>query len=379
MLSTLLWATATAAAATPSIVANSWGNNRIDVFGVSPNASIWHKFHTAQQFQPAGFENFLGKVSGTPSVVSWGENRLDYFVVGTNGSLYHRFWNWQGSVDNSSWTPWPYHEVLLGQNKGGDFVSPVGTASWGEGRLDVVGLTKNGSYLHAYFDGHNWQGWEDFGGNFSSVPAVVAWKGANRFDVFGTTVDGDILHKFWDGSRYTEWEKFDGPFIGAPVASSWGSPNLDLWALRPDGSLFHAVWRLGWYGTENLGGNFTSTPQVAHWAPGRIDLVGQFANETQYRHKYFEPYSSTWSDWAAKGGDFISQPALTSWADNQLNILGVARTGELQWQLWVGQWLPGFDTYYGLGNTSNPFASAKSVEAAEVRESQVVLGFKQGL
>jgi serine protease AprX len=160
----------------PSIVANSWGDQRIDVFGVSPNNSIWHKFHTAQLFQPAGFENFSGDVKYTPSVVSWAPDRLDYFVVGKNGSAYYRYWNWQGSVENSSWVPWPYHEALLGQNVAGDFVGPLGVASWGPGRLDVVGLTKNGSYLHLYFDGSDWKGWEDFGGNFSSPPSVVAWS-----------------------------------------------------------------------------------------------------------------------------------------------------------------------------------------------------------
>lgn len=38
----------------------------------------------------------------------------------------------------------------------------------------MVGSVKNGSYLHMYFDGSNWQGWTDFGGNFSSNPSVVA-------------------------------------------------------------------------------------------------------------------------------------------------------------------------------------------------------------
>ncbi|KAK3671075.1 hypothetical protein LTR78_009036 [Recurvomyces mirabilis] len=364
--------------ATSSIVANSWGDQRIDVFGVAPNASIWHKFHTAQQFQPSGFENFLGEVAGTPSVVSWGTDRLDYFVVGKNGSVYHRFWNWQGSLENSSWVPYPYHEVLLGQNGTDEkFVSPVSAASWGAGRLDVVGLAKNGSYLHMYFDGSNWQGWEDFGGNFSSVPSVVAWNNTTRFDIFGTTTEGDILHKFWDGTTYSDWEKFDGPFTGAPTASTWGAPNLDLWAVKQDGTLYHVYWRGSHFGTENLGGNFSHTPQVAHWVPGRIDLVGQFVNQSSYQYKYYEPNSNTWNGWSERGGDFVTQPAITSWADNQLNVLGVDRDGTLKWQLWVGEWLPGFDTYYSLGNTSDPFA-----EAAEfgTEGRQIVLGGpKEGL
>ncbi|KAK5730506.1 hypothetical protein LTR15_000443 [Elasticomyces elasticus] len=381
MIASTVAAIGAVASTHPSIVANSWGDQRLDVFGVAPNHSIWHKFHTAQAFQPYGFENFLGKVASTPTVVSWAENRLDYFVVGLNGSAYHRFWNWQGSIENSSWVPWPYHEVLLGQNEPGKFVGALGAASWGPGRLDVVGLVGNGSYLHMYFDGENWVGWEDFGGNFSSSPSVVAWTGSQRFDIFGTTVDGDILHKFWDGTSYSKWEKFAGPFIGAPVATSWGASNLDLWAIHEGGTLFHAYWRGSHYGTEDLGGNFSATPQVVHWSPGRIDIVGQYANQTQYRYKFYEPNSNTWNGWYEKGGDFVTQPALASWGPDQLNVLGVDSTGTLKWQMWVGgQWQPAFDEYYDLGDTSDPFGTGKTVVGSEGSSEQVVFGgYKEAL
>ena len=208
------------------------------------------------------------------------------------------------------------------------------------------------------------------------IQADRSLEGSDRFDVFGMSVNGDVLHKYWDGSQYSNWEKFDGPFIGTPIATTWGAPNLDLWAVHPNGTLFHAYWRDGAFGIEDLGGKFTETPQVVHWAPGRIDIVGQFAGESQYRYKYFEPYSSTWSAWAEKGGDFISQPAIASWADNQLNVLGVDSDGTLKWQLWAGgQWYPAFDGHYDLGNTFAPFGASETVLDAEVgaRIEQAVL------
>lgn len=68
-----------------------------------------------------------------------------------------RYW------DGSGWQPaGKYHEKLEG-----DFTAPLAAASWGPERLDVVGLTPIGNYSHLYYDGDNWQGWEDFGGNFS--------------------------------------------------------------------------------------------------------------------------------------------------------------------------------------------------------------------
>ncbi|EMC96273.1 hypothetical protein BAUCODRAFT_24080 [Baudoinia panamericana UAMH 10762] len=387
---------ACAASNVPLISANSWGNGRIDVFGVAANGSILHKYHGPDGFEPLNppFENFLGKVISTPTSVSWRENRLDYFVVGTNGSLYNRFWN----ADDSSWQPWPYHEVLKGSNEGKDFVS-VSAASWGSGRLDIVGMTKNGSYLHMYYDGSNFQGWETFGGNFSSAPYIIApWKGQQRFDVFGLSSNGTLVHNYFDGSNYkpgyAQWEALPGPvkMTSAPVASSWGASDLDAWAVGEDGQLYHTYWRGSDYdGFEFLGGNFTSTPRVVHWGANRTDIIGQFANETQYRYKY--GYFNTiegfwqWSDWAPKGGDFASQPVVVSWQEGNLHILGVGNDGVLYWQMyWPGQWLPSATGYYPLGNMSNPFPSTESRDDqqekdVETSNGQIVMGssFKQGL
>lgn len=153
-------------------------------------------------------------------------------------------------------------------------------------------------------------------------------------------------------------------FVGTPAASTWGLPDLDLWAVGVDGALYHNYWRGSYYGGwESLGGNFTATPSVVHWAPGRIDIVGQLAGETQYRYKYFN--GETWSDWQEKGGNFVTPPALTSWSADDLNILGVDGSGALMWQMWVGgQWLPAFDSYYALGNATDPFGSSEAMADA---------------
>lgn len=67
----------------------SWDDPRVDLFGVAPDASIWHKFYTGYDWQP--FHNFeylpAAASSGPscPSATTWGEGRLDVFYVSDNG------------------------------------------------------------------------------------------------------------------------------------------------------------------------------------------------------------------------------------------------------------------------------------------------------
>jgi hypothetical protein len=55
------------------------------------------------------------------------------------------------------------------------------------------------AYCHKYFDGTSWQPWgtywENFGGNFRSPLSVVSW-GTNRLNVFGITPDGTLKQKY---------------------------------------------------------------------------------------------------------------------------------------------------------------------------------------
>lgn len=80
------------------VVATSWGAPRVDVFGVAPDNTIFHKYETGYGWAPrSGFENMGGNAVGAPSVVSWGQNRLDYFYVGNDSEAKHKYW------DGSQW------------------------------------------------------------------------------------------------------------------------------------------------------------------------------------------------------------------------------------------------------------------------------------
>lgn len=150
-----------------------------------------------------------------------------------------------------------------------------------------------------------------------------------------------------------------------------------------DGGLSHLFYQdgSGWGSWESLGGNFSTAPSVAHWSENRIDIVGQFNNDTSYQYKYWsgQDWQPSISGWESKGGDFASQPVAVSWGLNILNILGIDTTGQLRWQLWAwGSWYPNATGYFSLGDTDHPYPS--TVAAGHGNEEQVVIpGFKAGL
>jgi len=173
------------------------------------------------------------------AAVSWGPNRLDIFGLGTDNSMYHKWWD--GSAWGPSQTGW---EAL-----GGTFVSPPAVVSWGLNRLDIFGLGTDSSMYHKSWDGSAWgpsqTGWEALGGTFNSPPAAVSW-GNNRLDIFGLGTDNSMYHKSWDGSAWgpsqTDWEALGGTFNSPPAAVSWGLNRLDIFGLGTDNSMYHKWW-----------------------------------------------------------------------------------------------------------------------------------------
>src|ERR1044071_1594510 len=95
------------------------------------------------------------------AVASWGENRLDIFGLGTDNQMFHKAWNgaWRPSL--TGWEP-----------LGGIFSSPPAVCSWGSDRLDIFGLGRENQMYHKAWDGSSWKpsqsGWDHLGGVFSS-------------------------------------------------------------------------------------------------------------------------------------------------------------------------------------------------------------------
>ncbi|KAH8158241.1 hypothetical protein CIB48_g10006 [Xylaria polymorpha] len=335
---------------------------RVDIFGRAPDQSIWHKFYTGYDWQPDQFERIPSESAGCPSVSSWDYGRLDLvWVDNSNKTVLHKYFDdgwgpsWEGAVD-------------LG---GSGDIYAVDTHSWGPARLDIVGNAPNGTYLHKAWTGADYyptgKAWEDLGGNFSSPPSIGSW-GQRRLDIIGISAEtGSLLYKFWDGARWFDWEDLGGgPFIGRPVISSWGQDRLDFWALGKDAALYHKFWDgFQWNGWEKLGGKFSQTPQVVHWSKGRIDIVGKYIDDDRYHLKSYDGYN--WNppvkDWWDLSGPYVSEPQLLIKADGQnfLYLFGVDTESILRMQIWSGyEWQPSDHETWPLGNVSKPYPAEKA-------------------
>lgn len=90
----------------------TWGDPRVDLFGVAPDATIWHKFYTGFDWQPFNnFEYLPASVSsgpGCPSATTWGEGRLDVFYVGKDGgNVEHKCKQAPKRYGQARWVPYP--------------------------------------------------------------------------------------------------------------------------------------------------------------------------------------------------------------------------------------------------------------------------------
>ncbi|KAI3331295.1 hypothetical protein F4824DRAFT_299106 [Ustulina deusta] len=368
--------TTLASAGTPCISAVSWGDPRLDLFGWAPDKSIWHKFYTGYDWQPGQFERVPSESTNCPSVSSWGYGRLNLVWVNRSDRAVLHKW-----IDGGAWGPsWEDANDLGGD---GD-IDLVDTLSWGGNRLDIVGNALNGSFLHKAWTGTDYfpagKGWEDLGGNFSSLPSIGSW-GENRLDIVGiSAATGSLLHKYWEGGEWSDWEDLEGgPFIGKPIASSWGSGRLDLWALDEGAGLNHKFWDgFKWNGWEKLGGKFTQTPQVVHWDQGKIDIVGRNADDNKYYIKNFDGdnWNPSVEGWYDLSGPYDSEPRLVTKAEgrNFLYLFGVDTNSILRMQIWNGyEWQPSAQETWPLGNVSNPYPEEKGGSFLP-KAQQVLLG-----
>ncbi|CAG5176048.1 uncharacterized protein ALTATR162_LOCUS8285 [Alternaria atra] len=225
----------------------SWGNGRIDLFGIGMDDQMYRKVYGGQ-WSPGGWEPLTGKFKSPPAAVSWGSDRLDVFGIGLDDQMYHRAWE-SKAWTTSSWTPMT-----------GKFKSQPIVVSWGQGRLDVFGIGMDDQMYHKAYNGTNWvtKEWKGINGKFKSVPSAVSW-GQGRIDVFGIGLDDQMYHKAYDNGGWVgDWKGIGGKFKSAPAAVSWGKGRIDVFGIGMDDGVWQQyysnnAWASKWGG---LGGKF---------------------------------------------------------------------------------------------------------------------------
>jgi hypothetical protein len=162
----------------------SWGDTRLDLFGVGLDGSLRHG---AGSTIDNGTSESLGGVVGQPSATSWGTNRLDVVALGLGQDIFHLAWNGAG------WEP--FHPISNGVG-----TSTPAIVSWSVGRLDVFVRGTDNALYHTSCDGcapDQWRNWEYLGGVLRGQP-VVTTSGPNRLDIYLVGIDDAIYHKAWN-------------------------------------------------------------------------------------------------------------------------------------------------------------------------------------
>ena len=267
------------------------------------------------QWNPPKLElETLGNGLATPPVaVTWGDDRLDVFGLDDHDVIKHQYW------DGSAWLP---HTAEF-ENLGGACNSQyaIAAATWGKHRLDVFCVGPDGDLLHQYYDGSQWQpsagSLESLGGSLAGDLSVVSW-GTNRLDIFSVNEQGHIVHLYWDGHQWSEWETFDDAPVdiesSGVTASSWGKDRLDIFGTAVGGKLWHIYWDgTKWSRWEQLDDDFiinfgAGRATVTSWAPNRLDVVMSSGFDQTYRYKYYDGIGQSWrptiEEWYTKVGFF---------------------------------------------------------------------------
>lgn len=304
----------------------SWAPGRLDVFIQDDQMGIDHLTLAPPTATPFGvplptfsWEGLNQFLLSYPAAASWGQGRLDVFgVLGDlDFSMAHiafdqGAWepNWESlGLPAGNWTGIPIvldgsvgSAEALGSLRGSPFLSRPAACSWGADHLDLVAFAgrrnsgdrgqitdTDANIYHAVYDSGRWTPWllinRDFGLLEGSAPSICTWA-QGRLDLFVITNLRSLVHRSYTtdatgtGSWSTTWDDLGSPpSVGlgtewppSPAACSWGENRLDVFAVGGDGQLWH-IWFDGvWHPWEDLGGMIQSDPSCGCWSADRIDV-----------------------------------------------------------------------------------------------------------
>ena len=254
-----------------------WSPGRIDVFAQGANHSMYHKSYDDQNgwLPGPGTTSWESPVPGQfyspPAAASWGNQRVDVFALGQNLSMYHV------GFTGSAWLP----SQAAWENLGGGFFSKPAVVSRNPNSLDVFAVGFNGQiYQNAWTNGA-WEfpAWtQSLGGGFLSPPIVVS-TGPNSLDIFALGLDMKMYHRSAVGNTWSplltqSWNSLGGP-LGGPFARPASPPA------PPNRLDFDTGW-IAFSGSAAVGG----PTHVTLHSNGNAEFSGQFHDSGASSYNY---------------------------------------------------------------------------------------------
>ena len=230
---------APAGSATSVFAARHYNSNRLEIFAVKPDGSIWNKYESRVNGPWSDWNVYAATAPGrkftSATIGVHAGNRLEVFAVGADGSI----WNKYETSPDGPWSDW-------------ETFAPVGAATHlkvgrhGSGRLEVFAVKADGSISNKFEPTPNapWSGWNGFAdaGTVSTDPRAltIAAHHGGRLEVFAVAPDGAVRNRFEgavDGP-WSDWNGFADAGHAVHINATRHKDNrLEVFTTAADGSI----------------------------------------------------------------------------------------------------------------------------------------------
>jgi hypothetical protein len=311
-------------------------DGRIDLFGLDPFGSVWHR---AELVLGLGWGpwHFLGGPGLQTLVASQNQDgRLELFATRPDSTVWHV---WQTSP-GGAWSSWVlfftpadrFNALAVGRNA--------------DGRLEVFALAGSGAVWHVWqtAPSNGWSGWAWMDGP-SLRTIKIASNADGRLEVFGTGLDNKIWH-IWQTAPSNGWSDWTLLFVPADrfknLAIGINSDgNLEVFAQTPAGALWH-TWQgqpfFGWSNWVFRDGPNLATFMLERNSQGILQLFGTDAAGKVWRTSK-NSFLGIWSDWTLmfNPADHFREIAVGQDWWGHIQVFAVGMDAGL-WQTWeVGE------------------------------------------
>jgi hypothetical protein len=299
-------------------------------------------------------------------MASWGSNRLDVFALGTDHSLYQNSWSgaqWSGFVDLGTEFTWAMDPIVISRetenydlflverssaavnhkhydgsswtttNLGGISRLPPAVTSREDAAIDIFIIDENLEVEHNSFFADTWSGFENLSTDsqglhrFENLQPAAVSASADHIQVFTIASNSNLMTRRWTTTTgWGDWNRIASAgsvFITGPAAVSKNPNEIDVFALGFDSALYTASSTDGgvtWSSLTRLNGTFAYRPNVVSRGPGLMDvfLVGLNSELFTYR------YDGGWDPLQAFSADSVlNAPSAVSWGPNRLDVFMV--------------------------------------------------------
>lgn len=212
-------------------------DENFEIAFVGQGSNIYNAQHGAEDFaQLVGFQILSNPTTVDPLAVSSGKGLVDLIAVGTDRKIRHiRYYN-----DLRLLT------TILPAQTNLTFQSRPAVVGYGDGQLDVIGVSTTGSIYHWRCVNGIWQNPQQISGMVISSPILVN-TGGGQLELFAIGGDNKLYRWRFLGGAWGNWQQIPGTFTinpnrfgqGSAMTSSDGALDLAVVSNQAGAAVYH--------------------------------------------------------------------------------------------------------------------------------------------